>query len=102
MEFSAAFSLLRNFTVGLPMTPVSEGDVVAVSNYLGVDLPEVSLQDRITILSKELSAQNRFLSTKLESESIFDTDEYRKSGFIKEVVANNRINRRKRNARTAD
>ena len=100
MDFSPAFALLTKFSIGLPSTPKSEDDVLTVSKYLGVELPQVSLDDRISILTTELSIQNGFLSTTLESDAIYDSNEYRRSMFIKEVVANNRINRQNRAAVT--
>lgn len=91
-EFSPAFEPLIKFMKGLPKVPISEDEIAAVSKYLGVDLPDVSFEDRVTLLSDELSAQNGFLSYELSSDLIYNSDPYRKSMFIREIVANNRMN----------
>lgn len=95
-KFSPAFEPLIKFTKGLPKVPTSEDDIVAVANYLGVDVPDATLDDGIKLLSDELSFQNGFLSTELSSDAIYNTQLYRRSKFIREIVANNRINLRNR------
>ena len=99
MEFSPAFALLQKFTIGRPPTPKNEDDILTVARYLGVDFAGSKMDDRETLLSNELANQNRFLSAELSSYSIFDSDEYRKSMFVKEVVTNNRLNIKNRMAR---
>ena len=96
MQFSPAFTLLPKFSVGLKTTHKDKDDVLAVSEYLGIDLPDVSHDDKITILAKELQSQNGFLSHALISEEIYNSDEYRRSMFVREIVANNRVNLRNR------
>ena len=93
MEFSPAFSLLVKFTTGIETKPKSEDDVIAVSKYLGINVPGGDLADQAAVLSNELSRQNCFLSKELEYDAIFDSNEYRKSKSVREIVANNRINR---------
>ncbi len=99
MEFDPTFALLKKFTVGLPPTPKSMDDVVAVAKYLGVKLVSSSLDVQIEILTDEVTLQNRFLSHQLASDSIFDSDEYSRSMFIREVVTNNRKNLQNRLSR---
>ena len=92
MEFSSAFPLLGKFNTELWTTSKSEADVLAVSEYLGVDLPDVNLNEKIFLLSRELDKQNGFLSVELSSDMIFQSEQYKKSMFIREIVKNNRIN----------
>lgn len=96
MDFSPEFELLLKFSIGLATTPANEDDVIKVARYLGVDLPDTSLEDHIKILQDELVKQNSFLKNGLESDSVYDSEEYRRSIFVREIVANNRIIRRKR------
>ena len=91
MEFSPAFSLLLKFTVGLDRGKPNIEETRVVAGYLGVALSDQSLGECQKILSLELSQQNRFLPKQLERDSIFESDEYCKSMFIKEIVANNRL-----------
>ena len=67
-----------------------------VAEYLGVNPTSTSLEDRVDELSRELSRQNGVLSEQLEHESIFQPDEYRRSRFVREMVANERENRQGR------
>ena len=93
MTFSPAFALLPRFTSGLQSGAVSGSDVAMVSDYLGVSVEGVSLQGSVEVLNNELLRQNRFLSLELASDSISDSNEYSRSLFIREVVANNRARR---------
>ena len=90
MTFDPAFSLLQKFTAGLPQPSISEEDVFAASAYLGVVLPKTNHADHIKVLEQALLHQNGFLSYEISSPAIFDSDEYRQSKFVREVVANNR------------
>ena len=99
MQFSPAFPLLAKFNFGLKTDYKDENDVLAVSEYLGIGLPDVSLDNKIAILAEELDSQNAFLSKHLISDSIYNTIEYSKSKFVQEIVANNRQNLRNRATR---
>ena len=83
MEFSPEFELLLKVSNGLPKVPISEAEVAAVSRYLGIDFPDVNVEDRVPPLSKELSAQNAFLSIELSSNYIYHSKEYRQSMFVR-------------------
>jgi hypothetical protein len=98
MEFNAAFTLLKKFTVGIPNSlseseTIDDQDVVAVANYLGVELPTVSLLERIEILETELFAQNKFLTANLKDNDIEQSELYSRSQFVREVILNNRARR---------
>ncbi|MGP0060515.1 MAG: hypothetical protein ACLPID_14615 [Beijerinckiaceae bacterium] len=95
MEFSPAFTLLGKFTTDIPESDseshtINENDIVNVAEYLGLKLPEKSLQERIEIIQNELLNQNKVLT---ENISIVDVDKaeiYKKSRFVREIVLNNR------------
>ena len=100
MEFDPVFSLLPKFSIHFETASKSEAEVQLVSQYLGVDLPTSNFAKNLLLLKEALQDQNRYLTTELENESIFYSIEYSKSSFIREIVANNRINRAKRAERT--
>ena len=93
MEFGPEFSLLAKFTTGLGETNPSGDETSKAAAYLGLDLPHTSLVDRIQIVSNELERQNGVLAEEIEYDTIMESDDYHKSLFIREVVANNRANR---------
>ena len=98
MEFHPAFHLLLKFTVGLQTEPPSADEVLIVAKYLGVELPELTSSAKTSMLERELQKQNGYMSEHLEHDSINDSELYRKSMFVQQVVENNRINRRNRTA----
>ena len=90
-QFDPTFSLLPKFSIGLRPMPTSEEEMKLVSTYLGVELPAAELQENAQRLSNELESQNGFLTKNLESNSIYESDKYRRSMFIRDIVANNRF-----------
>ncbi len=96
MEFSPAFYLLPKFSIDFVKSDKSDDDLRLVCRYLGVDLVDAKADVRASILRDELLRQNAFLTKQIDLETIYDTDEYRRSSFIQEIVANNRANRKKR------
>lgn len=95
MVFDPAFTLLKKFTVGIDGSISGSGtinnqDIAAVAQYLGVELPAISIPECIRILETELLAQNQFLTMNLKNIYIEQSELYEKSRFVRDVIANNR------------
>ena len=95
MEFDPAFILLKKFTVGIESSEsgsdtINNQDIAAVAEYLGVELPAISISECIRILETELVAQNQFLTMNLKNIDTEKSELYKKSRFIREVISNNR------------
>lgn len=93
MAFSPAFHLLKNFTAGVPrLAPenISDSDVEAAAKYLGVDVTSLVGIERVERIETELQEQNRFLTAHLRDDDIDKSGLYRRSPFVREIVANNR------------
>ncbi len=95
MEFDPSFALLKKFTPGLPENvsqrqTITVDEVIAVAIYLGVKPPSLSLEEQKTFLERELIKQNAFLNDNLQRSDVDRCAEYLLSGFIREVVMNNR------------
>ncbi len=95
MEYDPGLALLKKFTVGIPASlsgsdAVNSEDVAAAAKYLGIELPEISLLERIKVVEIELLAQNKFLTTNLHNTEAEQSEFYRKSQFVREVLLNNR------------
>ena len=95
MEFDPAFTLLRKFTVGIESSvsgsdTINNHDIAAVAEYLGVELPAISISECIRIVETELLAQNQFLTINLKNIDIEQSELYEKSRFVREVISNNR------------
>ncbi|MEJ0049957.1 MAG: hypothetical protein WDN02_01850 [Methylovirgula sp.] len=99
MEFSAAFHLLENFTVGIARPSpesISDTDIEAAAAYLGTDVSSLAGIERIERIEVELQEQNRFLTAHLRDDDIEQSNFYRRSLFVREIVANNRTPKTKR------
>jgi hypothetical protein len=103
MEFDPAFTLLKKFTVGIESSvsgsdTINNQDIAAVAEYLGVELPAISISECIRIIETELLAQNKFLTMNLrniniEQSELYEIEQselYEKSRFVREVILNNR------------
>ncbi len=93
MEFSGAFHLLKNFTVGIPRPSpkdISDTDIAAAAAYLGIDVSSLVAVERIERIEAELQEQNLFLTAHLRDADIERSNFYRQSLFVREIVANNR------------
>jgi hypothetical protein len=95
MEFDPAFALLKKFTVGIPSSlsesdTINAEDVAAAAKYLGIELREIPLSGQIGVIEIELLAQNKFLTTNLQNTEVEQSEFYRKSQFVREVISNNR------------
>lgn len=90
MNFSPAFYLLVKFTRGASSTSATMQDVEDAAGYLGVDLPSGTREQHIALLQDEVSKQNGFLTKHRESDTVQDTQDYRRSAFIREIVAHKR------------
>lgn len=94
MSFSPAFRLLAKFTEGIEPSrkggDASWAEIDLVSQYLGVAVEHDDRRTCIEQLSHALTDQNRFLTANLASDKIVESDFYKSSMFIREIVDNNR------------
>lgn len=98
MEYDPAFALLKKFTVGIPGSlsgsdTINNEDIAAAAKYLGIELHEMPISEQIGVVEIELLAQNRFLTTNLQNTEVEQSEFYRKSQFVREVILNNRTPR---------
>lgn len=99
MAFSSAFHLLKNFTAGiLKPSPeaISDNDIESAAAYLGMDVSSVDGLLRIERIEAELQEQNRFLTAHLKDDNIDESGLFKRSTFVREVVANNRARKKGR------
>jgi hypothetical protein len=93
--FDPAFPLLARLTTG--HEPLDEEEAKTAASYLGVSLPTDDLKEQIKYLNAVTLSQNAFLTKYLASDLIYRSDEYQRSMFIREIVANNRHNLHNKN-----
>lgn len=100
MAFSPVFHLLKKFTVDLSghapeAENASERDIDVAGAYSGIDTSAMPSNERMEAIRIELREQNRFLTAHLRDDDIEKSNFYRRSLFVREVVANNRTSKTK-------
>jgi len=97
MNFDPAFNLLVKFApnvtnYGISVDRIEDADLRIVSTYLGVDIRGLERNDCCRIIEDELMRQNEFLNYNLEAPDVTESDIYKRSNFVREVIKNNREN----------
>lgn len=65
---------------------ISDSEMVAIAEFLGVNISDIATERRFSVLKDELDDQNRFLTKDIYSKNIKKKKLYIRSGYVQEVV----------------